>query len=230
MNSKPYLAAATLAFTAGLGAAWLHAAERFDHKVRNDFFAGFAGDRKALDRGMTAAADAIAADPNHAEALVWHGAGLYYQAGSAFQTGDAARGMELYGKALAQMDKAVALAPDSIGVRIPRGAAFFAGTASQPVDDRVRGEIRRAVEDYERAYELQKNHLEKLGEHPLGQLLIGLGDGYSRLGNQEKAAAYFAQIEQLIPGTEWARRAAAWKEAGSLTVAQRRCVGCHVSK
>ena len=60
--------------TAILGAQ----AERFDHKVRNDFFTGFAGDREALVRAMKVAGEAIAENPNHAEALVWHGAGTLF--------------------------------------------------------------------------------------------------------------------------------------------------------
>ncbi len=221
---------AGLAFALGFGTALVEAADRFDHKVRNDFFAGFAGDREAFGRGMKAAAETIAADPNHAEALVWHGAGLYFQAGQAFQQGDSGKGMELYGKAMAQMDKAVQLAPDKIGVRIPRGSGLLAGTAVQPMDERVRSEVKRAVEDYQHSFDLQKDHLDKMSEHTLGQLLLGLGDAYSRLGDKDNARVYFGMIEAKLPGTEYDKRAKAWKANGKLSAAEQRCFGCHVGK
>ena len=58
-------AAATLAFSA----------ERFDMEVRNDFFAGFSGNKEALDRAMQKSEAVMAANPKHAEAMVWHGGG-----------------------------------------------------------------------------------------------------------------------------------------------------------
>src|SRR3954464_11368323 len=64
------------------------AGERFDLVVRGDFFAGFAGDRARLAKGMEACERVLAESPNHAEALVWHGSGLAFSAGMAFQKGD----------------------------------------------------------------------------------------------------------------------------------------------
>lgn len=230
MNTK-HVIAGIGAFAIGFATALLSAPpDRFDHKVRNDFFAGFTGNREALERAMKVANETIASNPNHAEALVWHGAGLYFQAGQAFQSGDSQKGMELYGKAMSQMDRAVEIAPDNIGVRIPRGAALLAATASQTMNERVRSEVKRAVDDYQRAYDLQKETLGEIGEHPLGQLLIGLGDGYSRLGDQEKAKVYFDQIDARLPGSAWAKRAASWRQNGKLTLQEQQCIGCHVLK
>ncbi|MBL8174150.1 MAG: hypothetical protein JNK48_05735 [Bryobacterales bacterium] len=179
---------------------------------------------------MKTTSEAIAANPDHAEALVWHGAGLYFRAGRAFQSGDGAKGLELYRQGFAEMDRAVNLAPKSIGVRIPRGASLLAATAAQPMDERVRGEVLRAVEDYRTAFDLQKEGLDKLGEHSLGQLLLGLADGYSRLGETDKAGVFFEMVENKLPGTEYAKRAAAWKKTGTLSIEQRRCIGCHTAK
>lgn len=224
MRLSPVLIIAAAA-TGGL-LAWT---ERFDHKVRNDFFAGFAGNREAFERAMKVAEETIADNPNHAEAMVWHGAGTYFIAGQHFQKKDFQKGMELYVKAFAEMDKAVALAPNNVGVRIPRGSALLAATATQPIDDRVRGELKRAVDDYQTVYDMQKDHLEKIGEHPLGQLLLGLGDVYSRLGETEKAKIYFDQIDRMLPNTAYAKRAAAFRTNGKLTPQEAQCIGCHVS-
>ncbi|MBM3740954.1 MAG: hypothetical protein FJW39_34885 [Acidobacteria bacterium] len=152
------------------------AAERFDHVVRNDFFLGFAGNQEALARGMKTCEKILAEDPNHSEALVWHGSGLWGQAGAAFQRGDREAGMELSQKGLAEMDKAVALAPDNIGVRIPRGASLLAGARAMRDSPFRRSLFERALSDHQRAYELQKEHIDGLGDHPKGELLFALAD------------------------------------------------------
>src|SRR5258708_2410282 len=82
--------------------------DRLDLKVRNYFFAGFAGNGTALVKGMKMCEDALAENPKHAEAMVWHGAGLYVQAGKAFQGGDQQKGMELYQRGMKELDEAVA--------------------------------------------------------------------------------------------------------------------------
>ena len=69
----------------------------------------------------------LAANPNHAEALVWHGSGLVFRAGEAFRQGDAVRGGELWMRGLEEMRRAVELEPDNVGVRVPRGAVAAAG-------------------------------------------------------------------------------------------------------
>src|ERR1044071_4117912 len=47
--------------------------ERFDLKIREDFFAGLRGDRERLANGMKLAEATIKKNPKHAEALSWHG-------------------------------------------------------------------------------------------------------------------------------------------------------------
>ena len=56
------------------------AQQRFDFKVREDMFAGMDGDTAAFDRAMKLIADTLAADPDHAEALVWRGDGRLFLA------------------------------------------------------------------------------------------------------------------------------------------------------
>ena len=65
------------------------------------------------------------------------------------------------------------------------------------------------------------------GIHPRGELLIGLADGYARLGNKEKASALYAQIEKDLPGTAYSKKAAIYKENGT---PQGGCLGCHTGK
>ncbi|MDI1283488.1 MAG: hypothetical protein PSV46_03760 [Reyranella sp.] len=99
------------------------AQQRFDFKVREDMFAGMDGDTAAFDRAMKLIADTLAADPDHAEALVWRGDARLFLAGQAFQRGAFKEGQTLSAGGLADMDRAVALAPNDIAVRVPRATA-----------------------------------------------------------------------------------------------------------
>jgi hypothetical protein len=120
------------------------AQERFDMRVRNDFFAGFAGNQEALDRGMKLCEDELAQNPTNAAALVWHGSGVFFESGTYFRAGDRAKGGEFWQRGLGEMDKAVAMAPDTLGVRIPRGAVLLTASRSLPNAEMARPLIERA--------------------------------------------------------------------------------------
>jgi tetratricopeptide (TPR) repeat protein len=204
--------------------------ERFDLKVRNYFFAGFQGDNAALAKGMKLCEEALASDPKKAEALVWHGSGLYYQSGQAFRKGDQEKGGELWQRGIEEMDKAVSLAPDEVGVRIPRGAALLTGSQFVPDPAIARPLIERGLADFEKTWELQKNYFEKLGTHPRGELMLGLADGYSRLGETARARQWFERIRQDLPGTPYEDSANTWLKTGSLSAREAGCLGCHTAQ
>ena len=178
-----FIGAAAISFSSGTTAGQAGAArpqtaqmqsqsrERFDYLVRADFFAGFAGDQPALERGMKVCEDTLAKNPNHAEALVWHGGGLVFIAGQAFQKADIRKGTELWDRGLREMDRAVELEPGSVGVLIPRGATLLA--ASRFVPDRAGGRalLEKGVGDYEKVLDLQKPYFAKLSGHARGELL-----------------------------------------------------------
>lgn len=208
------------------------AGERFDDRVRDDFFAGFQGDAAALARGMAECDRALAADPKHAEALVWHGAGALFQAGELFQGGHFVKGMLLWRKALGEMDRAVALAPDNIAVRIPRGAAVLPASRFVPAGQ-APALIERGLADYERVLQIQEPYFTRVPLHSRGELLFGLADGYYRLGDTEKSRAYLRRVEADCAGSAYARRAAAWLAETDARALKRRsdalnCIGCHV--
>ena len=219
---------ATLALIGAAGC--LFAQERFDLKVRNYFFAGFAGDAASLEKGMKICEDSIAADPKNAEALVWHGAGLFYESGQFFQKGDQQKGGELWARGLKEMDDAVALAPDQLGVVIPRGAVLLTASKYVPSPEMARPLIEKGVGDFEKTYQMQAANFEKIGTHPRGELMIGLADGYNRLGNQEKAQEWFERIQKSMAGTPYEKSATIWLETKSLSPAQSGCLGCHTGK
>jgi tetratricopeptide (TPR) repeat protein len=209
----------------------LSSAERFDHEVRNDFFAGFAGNADALARGIKKTEAVLASDPNHAEAMVWLGAGIFFQSGQAFQKGDQAKGMELYGKSLGMMQRAVELEPKNIGVRIPRGATILSAARQMP-PQMARPLFTDGLSDYLAAYDLQKNALQEMSTHARGELLLGIADSYSRLGDTAKAEEFFTMVKTMLPdSTPYAKSATKWLATKELLAPREAgCFGCHTGK
>ena len=202
------------------------AQERFDLKVRTYFFAGFSGDADSLATAMKMCEEALSTDPKNAQALVWHGAGLYFQAGQAFQKNDQQHGMEWYQRGIKEMDDAVALEPDSVGVRIPRGAVLLTGSRFMS-PDMAKPLVERGVSDFARAYEIQSDMLATMPSHPKGELLLGLADGYGRMGDEEKAREFYGKVLKELPGTAYAKKAGNWMETKA---SQTACIGCHTGK
>ena len=212
---------------AGLGLA---AQERFDMRVRNDFFAGFAGNQEALDRAMKLCEEELARNPANAAALVWHGAGMFFESRNYFRTGDQAKGMEFWQRGLGEMDNAVRMAPDELGVRIPRGAVLLTASRLLPSSAMAHPLIEKGVGDFEHVLELQKAYFDTLGTHPRGELLMGLADGYARIGKDDQATTYFERIRAVLPGTPYAASAEKWLATKTLAPREAGCMGCHVAK
>ena len=219
----------TLVLVLGCLLAGTAVAQRFDYKVRDDFFAGVSGDKQALQRAMKTCEDALKEDSGSSQALVWHGTILYFQSGQAFMAGDSQKGMDLYQRGLKEMESAVAAAPDDIGVRAPRGAVLLAGTRSMP-PEMARPLILKAVADYEHTLDLQADYWSTLDTHSRGELLFGIAEGSSRAGDEAKAKSYFERIQKELPETVYAKRAAMWLGTKFLPASQTGCVGCHTEK
>ena len=216
----PLLLAATVA---------LGAQERFDYVIRGDFFAGLAGNREALDRAMKKCEETLAANPKQAEAMVWHGAGTFYLSGLAAESGDFVKTAELYKKGLDEMAAAVALAPDNLGVIIPRGATLLTASHNVPGDN-GRELLHMGLADYEHVYQVQAPRFDKLPGHARGELLFGLAEGYSRLGDTEHARQWFERLAAVDdPENGHLGQARDYLKTGSLSGTVK-CVGCHVSK
>src|SRR5262249_30281967 len=79
--------------------------EPFDYLVGEDYFAGLAGDQAALERAIKVCEEALAKNPKHAEALVWHGSGLMLRSRFAFQKGDIRNGAQWWERGLDEMDQ-----------------------------------------------------------------------------------------------------------------------------
>ncbi|MBI4475100.1 MAG: hypothetical protein HY646_20705 [Acidobacteria bacterium] len=210
-------------------AAVVAAQQRFDMLVREDFFAGFAGNMERLEKAMKVTEDALAKDPKHAEAKVWHGAGVFFRASQAFAKGDFQRGMQFWEQGLAEMEQAVRMAPSNIGVLIPRGASLIASSRFTPPEF-GKPILETGVGDYEKVLKIQEPTMAKMSTHSKGELLIGLADGWSRLGNTEKARQYFERIVTELKGSPYETKARAWLENKPDVKNPEffNCTGCHV--
>jgi len=203
------------------------ATQRFDYLVRADFFAGAAGDAARLQKVVDVCEKALAGNPKHAEAMVWHGAAMLVRASFAFQKGDMNAGMPLFGQGVKEMSDAVALAPDNPGVLIPRGAVLIEATKNMP-PDQAKPLLESAVDNYERVLAIQAPRFPTLGDHARGELLFGLAEGSARLGRQDKAKMYFDRLVAEAPTSGQAPRAKEWLASGTVPKANGLgCVGCH---
>jgi hypothetical protein len=221
--------AAVCAFSFGFGGAVLKGEIKFDHaRVRSDVFAGMAGDTERLGQAMRTCESVLAGNARHAEALVWHGVGLYTQGVAALRSGKQQEAIELMGRAMQEMGQAVALEPDNIGVRAPRGALMLEASKRIGNPQEAKRVLAAGIADYRRILELQQGYFETIGTHPRGELLFGLAEGTGRLGDLDEAASLFDRIRVELPGTVYARRADKWSVNKSLPAAETQCVGCHV--
>jgi tetratricopeptide (TPR) repeat protein len=216
-----------LAFSAVVQTAPTATPQRFDYLVRADFFAGAAGDDARLAKVIALTERTLAENPRHAEAMVWHGASLLVRAGRAFQNGDFAAGGPLVQQGLKEMSDAVALAPDNPGVLIPRAAVLLEATRTMPPET-ARPLIESAVKNYERALDIQAPKFNALGDHAKGELLFGLAEGWSRLGEPDKARQYFTRLIADAPTSGQAPKAQVWLSTGTVPKSEGfSCVGCH---
>jgi hypothetical protein len=136
--------------------------------------------------------------------------------------------MELFGRGLGEMNRAVNLAPDRVGVLVPRGATLFEATRFMP-PAQAEPLLRLAVTDFERALELQAAVFDSLSGHAKGELLFGLADGYARLSDNEKARGYFDRMTREGGPSPRREYAAAWL-TGSAPQRIPSCGPCHAGK
>lgn len=201
---------------------------RFDAVVREDLFAGFKGDAEALARGAKSCDDALAKNPKNAEALVWRGAAKVFRAGQLFGAGKAATAMPLWTAGLKDMDDAVALEPNNVGVRIPRAAVLLPSARNAPP---AMGKplLKKALGDFEaiEAAQTAAGQLDKLGTHPRGELRMGLADTYRLLGDADKSKAQLDAVLKELPDTKYAKRATEWLAAKPDAKLAHDCIGCH---
>jgi hypothetical protein len=208
------------------GVAVTQAQERFDNQVRDDMFRGFAGNKAAMRNALATIDAKLSENPDSAEALVWRGAARYFEAGQAFRGGDIARGQALAAAGIADMDRAVSLQPQAIGVLIPRASTLLAAARFQPDPTRSQDLAARAAADFEAALAIRQGAFDKLGQHNRGEYLSGLAESWALAGDKVAAERYLQRILAELPNSAYAERATAklanWNDRGALN-----CQSCH---
>lgn len=199
---------------------------RFDYQVRDDLFAGFQGDDEALTRGMKKCEEVLAIDPKHAEALVWLGSGQVYLSGKNFSKGNAIEGMKNWQVGIKNMDMAAELEPENIGVLIPRAAVLMPASRGLPAAI-GKPVLESVLKSFDRVYSIQKDSLDKIGEHPLGELRMGLADVNRRLGKLDESRVHLQSLTKELPNTEYAVEAQKWLDAKPTEKLAHNCIGCH---
>lgn len=218
------LIAGTIAFVAGFAAA-VSGAESMDPKLRADFQAGFGGDRQAMERAMKQSEELLARNPKFAEVKVWHGAAIFAQAGPAAEKGDFEEAMRVVAAGSDEMKAGVDLEPDNPAVRAARGFILLGATRYMP-EDYGTPYLETALADLEKVVELGKTGWDQVPPNERASLLYGLGEGYSRAGNAEKAKTYFERVAAEHKDSKYAANAKKWLETKTLTLEERNCTTC----
>ena len=208
------------------------APERFDMIVREDFFAGMAGDDQRLNHGMKLCEDVLAKNPKHAEALVWHGGGLLTRASRAYATGDTTQGDKLWQQGIDEMNNAIVYEPENMGVKIGRAATLIglAQSGWDSSDKEARALLTSAVTDYEKVYQVQKAYFDKIGVHSRGELLFGLASGWSILGDNEKARVYLKLVIDNCKDSRYQKEAEKFLAQKEMPTVDHNCSGCHATR
>lgn len=207
----------------------LNAQQRFDLIVRDDFFAGMFGDAARLDKGMRYTEEILRREPRHAQALVWHGSGMCTRAANAWTAGNDRLGRRLWKQGITEMNRARALAPTDVGVKIGR-AAFLIGMSQagwDPADRQARTLLQSAIDDYETVYAAQAPRFMTLSEHSRCELLFGLAAGWSRLDQPPKARSYLNRIVEACSDSPYATEAREYLAVDKPAI-DHNCIGCHV--
>jgi hypothetical protein len=207
-------------------AAGVAAQERFDLKVREDLFAGMDGDDAAFTRAMVLMDETLARQPDHAEALVWRGAARLFRAGTLFRNGDFSNAIPLSQQALTDMDRAVILAPDQVGVLVPRASALLPYAAHLPDPVMARRLNEKAISDLDKVVAMSQAAWPQLSVHARGELMGALADGLSRIGETARANTLLARMMGELPDSAYARQAQK-RLANPAGRDPLTCLGCH---
>jgi hypothetical protein len=151
-----------------------------------------------------------------------------FLSGQAFRRGAIAEGRALAADGIADMMRAVSLAPEDLGVRIPRATGlqpFAAGI--RPYDRTAADRLTRlAIEDYEFALKANASRWNTLDAHDRGEVLGALAESWLQVGDDARAQPYLDRLVAELPGTAYAKNAGL-RRADATAKAPLTCLGCH---
>jgi signal transduction histidine kinase len=153
-------------------------------------------DWAAVQESEKVFADVLIRYPGNAIALAYHGSVLGLKIGYKFTPEDLTT--ELGRRSVVELDRAVALAPESVEVRYLRAYSSFYSPS-------YLGRDMIAVEDFKRIIELlgsDPNEAEEVAE-----AYVSLGDTWNKIGNSGEALASWSTASRLLPGSAIAAEA-----------------------
>jgi signal transduction histidine kinase len=156
-----------------------------------------AGNTPAVAEAEKCFEDVLSRDPNNAAALGFHGCLLGTEIGNRLvPDADVPR---VGAQAMEEMDRGVALAPDSLEIRFLRAYAGMYTPSSV-------GRNNLVIEDFK--FIISRFEVMPGGKDGLAEAYLGLGDTYNKVGRHEEAAAAWQHAARLGPGSEHATVAA----------------------
>jgi hypothetical protein len=151
-----------------------------------------------------------------------------FLAGEAAQRGDRETAAARARRGRAEIDRADQIAPDSLSVMLVRAVTLNASAPNVSDPALGRRMQQAAVAGFERALAIQEPTLAQLSDHSRGELLAGLAEGWSRLGDTARSRAYLERIVRELPSTRYQVRARQWLEDGP-AAGPMTCLTCHRS-
>lgn len=185
----------------------------FEHEVFGDFVQAAGGDDEARKRLIAACERAISANAEHAEAIAWRGAVKMFEAGEASSSGDFRAAMNHVTAALTDLERARTLEPENPGVRMVAANMLLNLAKNHPIESMASGYAKQGIEDAKAALSKLYDNWDKQPADVKGQLLMGVAEGYAKLGKTVEARDWCNRVLGAVPGTTWAEQAQAWIDA-----------------
>jgi len=92
----------------------------------------------------------------------------------------------------------------------------------------IKGQVLQSVlKDFQHVYDTQKDMLDQIGEHPLGELRMGLADIHRSLGDLDTSRKHLEMLQKELPDTVYSKRAEEWLAAKPNAKLAHSCIGCH---
>lgn len=182
----------------------------FERQVFADFIKAAQGDEDARQNLVAACERAIEADPKHAEAIAWRGATRMFEAGAASADGKFMAAMNHTNAALADLSKARELEPENPGVRMVAAQTLLNLARYHPIENMASGYAKQGIEDAKAALSKLYNNWDKQPADVKGQLMMGVAEGYDKLGKATEARDWCNRVIGAVPGTAWAQQAQDW--------------------
>jgi predicted Zn-dependent protease len=185
----------------------------FEREVFADFVQAAQGNDEAKARLVAACERALEADAENAEAIAWRGAARMFEAGAASSNGDFRAAMNHTNASLADLNRARELEPENPGVRMVAANTLLNLARYHPIDTMAKAYAKQGVEDAKVALSKLYGSWDKQPSDVKGQLMLGVAQGYEKLGETTTARDWFNRVIGAVPGSTWAEQAQAWIDA-----------------